>query len=113
MQRRAVSQRLGEVIYYLARVATMHDPASKARYKSLRAKRLGHAKCLRTVGDRLLLVSCSLLKKESCLTRSLKKCRKPPLPDNDGKTRYRGNIKSRGEILKKQNRYINLLLDEG
>jgi hypothetical protein len=74
MRRRAVSQRLAEVIYHLARVATVHDPVSKARYKSLRAKGLGHARCFRTVGDRLLLVCCcSLLKKGELFDKEFKK----------------------------------------
>lgn len=73
MRRRAVSQRLAEVIYHLARVATMHDPVSRARYKSLRARGLGHSRCLRTVGDRLLLVCCSLLKKGELFDKEFKK----------------------------------------
>ena len=73
MRRRAASRRLTEAIYHLARVAVLHDPVSRARYKSLRAKGLGHARSLRTVGDRLLLVCCSLLKKGELFDKEFKK----------------------------------------
>ena len=73
MRRRAASRRLVEAIYHLARVAVLHDPVSKARYKSLRAKGLTHARSLRTVGDRLLLVCCSLLKKGEVFDKEFKK----------------------------------------
>ena len=72
-RRRAASRRLAEAIYHLARVAVLHDPISKARYKSLRAKELGHARSLRTVGDRLLLVCCSLLRKGEMFDKEFKK----------------------------------------
>ena len=72
-RRRAASRRLTEAIYHLARVAVLHDPVSKARYKSLRAKGLGHARSLRTVGDRLLLVCCSLLRKGEIFDKEFKK----------------------------------------
>ena len=73
MGRRAASRRLTEAIYHLARVAVLHDPVSRARYKSLRAKGLGHARSLRTVGDRLLLVCCSLLRKGEMFDKEFKK----------------------------------------
>ena len=62
-----------EAIYHLARVAVLHDPISKARYQSLRGKGLGHARSLRTVGDRLLLVRCSLLRKGEMFDKEFKK----------------------------------------
>lgn len=71
-RRRAASQRLTEAVYHLARVAVLHDPVSKSRYKSLRAKGLSHARSLRTVGDRLLLVCCSLLKKGEMFDKEFK-----------------------------------------
>ena len=73
MRRRAASQRLTEAVYHLSRVAVVHDPVSKSRYKSLRARGLSHARSLRTVGDRLLLVCCSLLKKGEVFDKEFKK----------------------------------------
>lgn len=51
----------------------MHNPVSKSRYKSLRARGLSHARSFRTVGDRLLLVCCSLLKKGELFDKEFKK----------------------------------------
>ena len=62
-----------EAVYHLARVAVLHDPVSKSRYKSLRVRVLSHARSLRTVGDRLLLVCCSLLKKGGLFDKEFKK----------------------------------------
>ncbi len=72
-RRRAASRRLVEAVYHLARVAVLHDPVSKARYKSLRARGLSHARSLRTVSDRLLLVCCSLLRKGEMFDKEFKK----------------------------------------
>lgn len=72
-RRRAASPRLMEAVYHLARVAVIHDPVSKSRYKSLRARGLSHARSLRTVGDRLLLVCCSLLEKGELFDKKFKK----------------------------------------
>lgn len=73
IRRRAASRRLTGAVYHLARVAVLHDPASRTRYKSLRARGLSHARCLRTVGDRLLMVCCSLLKKGELFDKEFKK----------------------------------------
>ena len=73
IRRRAASRRLAGAVYHLARVAVLHDPVSRSRYKSLRARGLGHARSLRTVGDRLLLVCCSLLKKGELFDKEFKK----------------------------------------
>ena len=72
-RRRAASQRLMEAVYHLARVAVIHDPVSKSRYRSLRQRGLSHARSLRTVGDRLLLVCCSLLRKGELFDKEFKK----------------------------------------
>jgi len=41
-----------------------HDPVSKQRYAELRRRGHGHARALRTIGDRLLYVPCTLLERQ-------------------------------------------------
>jgi transposase len=64
-RRQACSHRLREALYHWARVATQHDPVSKARYAALRARGHSHGRALRGVGDRLLAVACAMLKNQS------------------------------------------------
>ena len=61
-RRLAAHGRLRRAIYHWARVASQRDPACKARYEALRARGHGHARALRTVGDRLLNVACAMLR---------------------------------------------------
>lgn len=60
--RHACSQRLRTAVYHWARVATQHDPRSRARYAALRARGCSHGRALRGVADRLLAVACAMLK---------------------------------------------------
>lgn len=60
--RQACSQRLRTAVYHWARVATQHDPRSRARYATLRARGCSHGRALRGVADRLLAVACAMLK---------------------------------------------------
>jgi len=64
-RRQACSHRLREALYHWARVATQHDPVSKARYAALRARGHTHGRALRGVGDRLLAVACAMLKTQT------------------------------------------------
>ena len=64
-RRQACSHRLREALYHWARVASQHDPVSKARYAALRARGHSHGRALRGVGDRLLAVACAMLKSQS------------------------------------------------
>lgn len=59
----ACSRRLREAVYHWARVACQRDPASRQRYQALRARGHSHPRALRTVGDRLLAVACTLLRR--------------------------------------------------
>lgn len=59
--RQACSHRLRIAVYHWARVATQHDPRSKARYTALRSRGCSHGRALRGVADRLLAVACSML----------------------------------------------------
>ena len=61
-RRFAVQHELREAVYHWGRVASIHDPISKARYQALRARGYSHGRCVRTVGDRLLAVACAMLR---------------------------------------------------
>lgn len=60
--RSACSHRLRNAVYHWARVATVHDPRSKERYRALRQRGQTHGRALRTVADRLLAVACAMLR---------------------------------------------------
>jgi transposase len=64
VRRLACNKRLERAVYHWARVATQHDPASRRRYAELRQRGHSHGRALRTVGDRLLLVACTLLQRQ-------------------------------------------------
>jgi transposase len=65
LRRHACNKRLQNALYHWSRVATQHDPASKARYAELRRRGHGHARALRGVGDRLLYVLCATLTRQT------------------------------------------------
>ncbi len=64
LRRYACNRRLQNALHHWARVATQRDPVSQHRYAELRGRGLGHARALRTVGDRLLCVLCVLLERQ-------------------------------------------------
>lgn len=64
LRRYACNRRLQNALHHWARVALQHDPVSKQRYAELRRRGHGHARALRTIGDRLLYVLCTLLKRQ-------------------------------------------------
>jgi transposase len=66
--RKACHPRLRNALYHAARVAAQHDPVAKARYATLRARGVGHAQALRTVGDRLLRAICAMLRDQTTWT---------------------------------------------
>lgn len=61
LMRRACSPRLRQALYHWARVAIQRDEAAREQYDRLRAKGHGHARVLRSVGDRLLRIACAML----------------------------------------------------
>ena len=63
VRRHAVNPRLQQAIHHWARTAVQHDPVSKAKYTALRARGHRHTRALRSVADRLLKVTCTMLKK--------------------------------------------------
>jgi transposase len=63
LRRYACNKRLAEALYHWSRVAVQHDPISRQRYAALRQRGHSHGRALRTVGDRLLLLACTLLER--------------------------------------------------
>ena len=70
VKRTACNHRLRNAIYHWALIAMQHDQISKAKYNTLRARGHGHARALRTVGDRLLGVACAMLENQSEFNRN-------------------------------------------
>lgn len=62
VMRNACSLRLRGALYHWARVAAQHDPKSRRAYADLRARGQTHGRALRTIGDRLLRMICSMLR---------------------------------------------------
>jgi hypothetical protein len=62
IRRHACNRRLQTAIHHWSRVAIQHDAAARRRYDALRQRGHGHARALRSVGDRLLSALCSTLK---------------------------------------------------
>ena len=62
VQRWACNQRLAHALLHWARVAVQHDPASRAKYRALRARGKSWGRALRGVADRLLYVACAALR---------------------------------------------------
>ena len=63
LRRYACNKRLAEALFHWARVAAQNDPISCQRYAELRRRGKSHGRALRTVGDRLLFVACTLLER--------------------------------------------------
>jgi len=63
LRRYACNKHLADALYHWARVAVQHDPISAERYAALRRRGHSHGRALRAVGDRLLFVACTLLKR--------------------------------------------------
>jgi transposase len=62
LMRQACNGRLRRATYHWARVATQHDPPSRAHYAALRGRGHSHGRALRGVADRLLAVACAALR---------------------------------------------------
>ena len=73
VRRKAVCRSLRDVFHVLGGIAAIHDPVSKAKYKSLREKGHGYCRSVRTVCDRLLSVACALLEKRELFDKEFKK----------------------------------------
>ena len=65
LRRHACNRRLRNALYHWSRTAIQNDPVSRCRYDELRRRGHGHARALRSVGDRLLYVLCTLLERQT------------------------------------------------
>jgi transposase len=65
VRRHACNNRLRNALHHWARVAIGHNPIDKQRYAALRRRGHSHARALRSVGDRLLYVLCTLLQRQT------------------------------------------------
>ena len=65
VRRLACNRRLQNAVHHWSRVAIQHDTAARRRYDALRRRGHGHARALRTVGDRLLYALCTTLKRQT------------------------------------------------
>lgn len=64
-RRLACNRRLQSAVHHWSRVAIQHDAAARRRYDALRRRGHGHARALRSVGDRLLFALCTTLKQQT------------------------------------------------
>jgi transposase len=65
IRRLACNKRLQNAVHHWSRVAIQHDAAARRRYDALRRRGHGHARALRSVGDRLLYALCTTLKRQT------------------------------------------------
>lgn len=65
IRRLACNARLARAVYHWARVASQCDPISHKRYAALRQRGHSHGRALRTLGDRLLGLACTLLRRQA------------------------------------------------
>jgi transposase len=64
LRRYACNSRLQIAMWHWSRVAIQCDEISKRRYAELRRRGHSHARALRSIGDRLLYVLCTLLQQQ-------------------------------------------------
>jgi transposase len=62
VRRHACNRRLRNALFYWARSAVLKDDRCRARYEALRARGKSWGRALRTIGDRLLYVTCAMLR---------------------------------------------------
>ena len=60
-RRRAANPWLVDSSYHWTRVTIQYDPTSRQRYDALRIRGHTHGRALRSVADRLLFVTCTML----------------------------------------------------
>ena len=65
IRRLACNKQLQNALHYWSRVAIQHDAVARRRYDALRRRGHGHARALRSVGDRLLYALCTTLKRQT------------------------------------------------
>jgi transposase len=77
IRRQACHDPLTNAMYHWARVATQHDPKSKAKYAALRSRGHSHGCALQSVAGRLLNVACAMLKSGTLFNPSLEAQKSP------------------------------------
>jgi transposase len=65
IRRFACNRRLQTAVYHWSRVAIQHDATARRQYDALRQRGHGHARALRSVGDRLLCAMCTTLRQQT------------------------------------------------
>ena len=65
IRRLACNKRLQNAVHHWSRVAIQHDAPARRRYDALRQRGHGHARALRSVGDRLLYALCTTLERQT------------------------------------------------
>jgi transposase len=65
IRRLACNKRLQNAVHHWSRVAIQHDAPARRRYDALRRRGHGHARALRSVGDRLLYALCTTLERQT------------------------------------------------
>jgi transposase len=70
IRRQACHDRLANAMYHWPRVAVQYDTISKAKYAALRGRGHSHGRALRSVADRLLNVTCTMLKNRTLFNPS-------------------------------------------
>jgi transposase len=73
VRRYACHARLANAMYHWARVAVQHDPTSRSKYAALRSRGHSHARALRSVADRLLNITCAMLRSGTIFDASIPK----------------------------------------
>src|SRR3989441_1278004 len=63
--RYACNHRLRNALYHWGRVSAQHDPSTRRHYRALRQRGHGHARAIRGVIDRLLVVLMAMLRTET------------------------------------------------
>ena len=71
VRRQACHDRLANAMYHWARVAVQRDPRSRSKYAALRSRGHSHGRALRSIADRLLNVTCAMLKTGTTFNPSL------------------------------------------
>lgn len=75
LRRYAHNQRLGNALYNAARIAAQCDPVFKAGYKALRDRGHTHGRAMRTIGDRMLAMMCSMVRSKTLFDPTRRKAR--------------------------------------
>jgi transposase len=65
IRRLACNKRLQNAVHHWSRIAIQYDTPARQRYDALRRRGHGHARALRSVGDRLLRALCTTLKRQT------------------------------------------------